>query len=143
MRPRLGGFAANVDAVDARLAAVGSEDPVEHAQTRRLAGAIGPQDAGDFPVTGHEGDIPDGVDAAEALVQIRGFDHGAGPVMLTKNGAEACRSRQVASSCSGAAVSRNSAISFGIHPVATWPWPSPPNVRLRWRRSPRAARSAS
>src|SRR5882724_7376786 len=142
MRARLGGLAANVDAVDAGTAAVRCQHSVQHPQGGRFAGAVGAQQAGDFTVARHEGDVAGGVDGAESLAQILGFDHGAGPVMLTKNGAGLCRARQVASSVAGAAVSRNSAISLGTQAVATWPCPSPLKIRWRWCARPRAARSA-
>src|SRR6202165_2774945 len=129
VRARFRGLATNVDAVDVSSAAVRRQDAVEHAQASRLAGAVGTQNAGDFTIASDEGDAPDRLDGAEALAQIGSFNHGAGPVMLTKKGAGLCRSRQVASSIAGAAVFRNSAISFGTQPVATCPCPSPLNIR--------------
>src|ERR1700678_4821442 len=143
MRAGLRSLAADVHAVDTRQAAVRCQHSVQHAQARRLAGAVGAQNAGDFTITRHEGDIAHRFDGAETLAQILGLDHGAGPVMLMKKGAGVCRSRQAASSLSAAAVSRNSAINFGTQPVATWPCPSPLKTRCRWCASPRAARSAS
>ena len=51
------------------------------------------------------------------LLEPHSLDHGEGPVMLMKNGCGECCSRQPASSLSGAALSRNSAINRGTQPV--------------------------
>ncbi len=136
VRARLRSLAADVDAVDARFAAVGRQHAVEHAQTGGFAGAIGAEQTGDLAVARHERDVARRFDAAEAFVQAHGLDHGAGPVMLRKNGSGVCRSRQLASSLSGAALSRKSAATIGMQPVVSWPWPSPFKIKCRWRVSP-------
>ncbi len=70
---RVGG---GVDAVDEHLAAIGLHQCVQTAQRRRLAGAVGSEQAGDFAVARAERHAVDGDDLAERLVQIAYFYHG-------------------------------------------------------------------
>jgi hypothetical protein len=66
-------IAGDADAVDERVARVGAQDRVQHAQRRRLARAVGPQQAGDLAVAGAEAHAAHGGDGAEGLREIARF----------------------------------------------------------------------
>src|SRR5271167_2889812 len=120
VRPRLRSLAADVDAVDAGPAFIRGQHAVQHAETRGLAGPVRSQESRDLPVARDEGHVAHGLDAAKSLAQAEGLYHGAGPVILMKKGSATCSLRQLASSLSGAAVSRNAAVMRGMHPVPSW-----------------------
>src|SRR5262249_50807953 len=142
MRARLGGLAEDVDAVHAGAALIGRDHAVDHAQAGGLAGAVGTQKAGDLAVARQEADLARRLPRAETLPQALRFDHGEGPVELTKNGVTTCRCRHSAFNSSGAAPFKNCSMSLGTQLVASCPCPSPLNTRWRWCTRPRAARSA-
>jgi len=65
----------HADAVDARIARVRTQHGVEHAQRRRLACAVRPEEAGDAPVERAQAHAAHGRHLAEALHETVGFDH--------------------------------------------------------------------
>ncbi len=77
---RGGSLAADVDAVDARAPAVGREHAIQHAQGGRLAGAVRPEEPGDFAVGRAKRHVADRFDRTESFAERGRLDHGAGPV---------------------------------------------------------------
>ena len=57
------------EAVDHDLAAVGAPQPLDHLERRRLAGAVGPEDAEDLAALHAQGDAVDRHEVAVALGQ--------------------------------------------------------------------------
>src|SRR5450631_2357546 len=119
MRARSRRLPSDIESINAGGSAGGPQYAVQHAQAGRFAGPVGSQQSGDFAVARNERDLADGIDGTESFGQRSGFDHGGGPVELTKNGAGRWPPRQVTSKISGLASSRNCAISFGTQPVAS------------------------
>src|SRR6185312_8289105 len=65
----------DADAVDARVAGIRAEYGVEHAQRRRLACAVRPEQPGDAPVERAEAHFAYGLYGAKALRESLDFDH--------------------------------------------------------------------
>ena len=83
-------IAEDVDPIDAASAAVRLEQRRQHAQRRRLSGAIGTEQPGHDAVLGAEGDPFHRDHRTEGLAQPLDLDHGEGPAKLTKKGGRDC-----------------------------------------------------
>ena len=121
-----------IDAADARRAAIGLEHRRQDPQARRLAGAVRPEQPRDAAVRRLEAHAVERANRAEALAEAFDLDHGAGPSKLKKNGVGGSSSRQLASRSAGAGVSRNARKMRGTQPTPTrpWPWPRPTRCTL-------------
>ena len=84
----LGGVVQEVEARDGRLAAGRWQQRREHAERRRLARAVGPEEAEDLALLDVEVDSGDGFDGAlarlEGLSQIVGLDHGVSSLVVLR-----------------------------------------------------------
>jgi hypothetical protein len=65
---------AHVNAADDRCSGRGLQQAAQHADRRRLSGAIASEEAEDFAGTNLERDVIDGHEAAEASAQMSRFD---------------------------------------------------------------------
>jgi hypothetical protein len=72
---RLQGRVDRAVPVDERVPGIGPEHRVQHAQRGGLAGAVGPEEAGDAAVWRAQTDVAHGRDRAEVLVEVSGLDH--------------------------------------------------------------------
>ena len=76
MRLRIScGSRADVEAVDRHAARGRQQHAAEHAQRRRLAGAVEPEEADDLALLNGEGEIADGCVLAVVLGQTFDLDH--------------------------------------------------------------------
>jgi len=80
--PMAHGFriARGVDAVDTHIARIRLHERIEHAQRRRLARAVRPEQARDLAVARDEADAFDRLHRAERLVEAGRLDHGPAPL---------------------------------------------------------------
>ena len=72
----------HIESRDDRLALRGRHEPGQDAHRRRLAGAVGPQEAEDLAAFHPEADVFDGRDAAVAFREVLNLDHFTGSCSL-------------------------------------------------------------
>ena len=143
------GIAAHVDAADDRGAGGRLEQAAEHADGRRLAGAVGAEEAEDFSLLHIEADVIDGHEPAEASRQIAN-DDGAHDISLGSIGLETPFS---CAACAGLTVTGPARGRVAQPPNGRWrahasnrvrpeaALPARPGRRCWWRPPPKTARS--
>src|SRR5882672_7725 len=134
--------AAQVEIVDTPAAIVRLQQGAQNPERGRFARAIGAQQSGDTSVECGERHIANRSYGAEILAQALHFDHGGGPENEVKNGSGTMLCVQAASRPVVLPASRNRAITRGMQPVASCPWPCPSRTICEAWLSPCAARSA-